>query len=77
MFIFKGIKRVKEDVKYDDDEPGDDSKTAVNVEYKSSGTGKRAGPDDMGATAVLEFGIFFTSLLWFFFAPKFFIFLTT
>ncbi|XP_057296425.1 E3 ubiquitin-protein ligase RNF113A-like [Hydractinia symbiolongicarpus] len=50
-----GIKRVKEDVKYDDDEPGDDSKTAVNVEYKSSGTGERAGPDDMGATAVLEF----------------------
>ena len=52
MIQKSGIKKKKEDVNYkvsDDEEEND-----FQINYKSSKSGKREGPDDMGATSVLQ-----------------------
>ena len=40
----------------DDDDDDDDNNGNIGVAYKSTRTGKREGPDDMGATAVVQVG---------------------
>lgn len=46
-----------EAVDYDLSDDGDDNNGNIGVAYKSTRTGKREGPDDMGATAVVQVGM--------------------